>query len=279
MEQKDVVITYETLFELLRLEKNREDLQKLDENFFEDVLTYMHDKRSAFEAQESQSVLFEADDKEIARLEYENIKKILKELYERREKKILNTSLNKARTGAVLLNTANMLPCENLMLETLSSVLSEFRKNILFKLANGEMPLVEALPDTITSTLNGSMAGILSGAIALRDGVESEDEISPEATPIPDLDDEGTGGMHFGTTDASDDSVSVVEEPKELKTTPGLTENTSNVQKVRVLASIGEIVGPDLQIYGPYDEGVVIELPGELARVLVEKKQAEQVLN
>ena len=42
---------------------------------------------------------------------------------------------------------------------------------------------------------------------------------------------------------------------------------------------IGEIVGPDLKIYGPYDEGAVISLPVDLARVLVEKKQAEEVLS
>jgi len=278
MAEKDVVITYETLFELLRIEKNREDLQKLEETFFSDVLQYLKDKRADFETTaESQSTLFAADEKEKARLEYENIKKILKDLYDHREKKIVRTAVNKARTGALLLNASNMLPCERMLLDSLSAVMGEFRKNILFKLASGELPTVDSLPETITDTINGSLNGtdpVLStdtppGLVDNADTVDPADEIPPEATPIPDTDEDVAGGVHFRTS----------EEPKELKTSPSLTETSSNVQKVRVLAAIGEIVGPDLQIYGPYDEGAVIDLPGELASVLVEKKQAEQVIN
>ncbi|MBW2997604.1 hypothetical protein KY349_04655, partial [Candidatus Woesearchaeota archaeon] len=83
------------------------------------------------------------------------------------------------------------------------------------------------------------------------------------------LEEDETGGMHFRRA----------EESKELKTTPNLGDSSANDKKVRFLTPIGEIVGPDLKIYGPYDEGVVISLPNDLARVLVEKKQAEEVLN
>ncbi|MBN1544022.1 DNA replication complex GINS family protein [Candidatus Woesearchaeota archaeon] len=255
MAEKDVVITYETLFELLRIEKNREDLQKLSESFFDDVRAYLNDKKYSFDSQESQSLLFAADDKEKARLEIENIKKILKQLYDLREKKIINTSVNKARTGVTLINTANMLPSERLLFDSISMVLTEFRKNILFRLACGEVPNVDSLPDSVVSKLNCDLTS------------------SAAQEPIPasssDEDEEGTGGMHFRAA----------EEPKELKTTPNFSDLRADIKKVRFLAAIGEIVGPDLKIYGPYDEGTVITLPNELARVLVEKKQAEEVTN
>ena len=38
MDENRIVITYETIFELLRREKEREALQKLENTFLEDVL-------------------------------------------------------------------------------------------------------------------------------------------------------------------------------------------------------------------------------------------------
>ncbi|MBR9702583.1 hypothetical protein GOV10_00975, partial [Candidatus Woesearchaeota archaeon] len=79
------VISYETLFELLRKEQSREDLQVLPEEFYADVLAFMHEKHAA-----------EASDGSAghrAEIEFRNIKKVLKELYERRERKILLLAL------------------------------------------------------------------------------------------------------------------------------------------------------------------------------------------
>jgi DNA replication initiation complex subunit (GINS family) len=244
MPEKDVVITYETLFELLRIEKNREDLQKINDSFFNDVLAYLNEKRERFEAKQSQSVLFAADEKEKARLELENVKRILKELYDRREKKIVTLALNRARTGVVLINTSNMLPPERLLFDAACSVLSEFRSSILFKLASFERPSTASISESIISKINGSAAVVQEKTV----------ETLPEAP---------------------ESGFEPPSEPKELKITPSFNDNGSKIRKIRFLAPIGEIVGPDLQIYGPYEEGETIELPVELARVLVEKRQAE----
>ena len=82
-ENKEIVISYETLFELLRREKEREALQKLNDSFFEDVVNYINEKKKSLAENESSSSFGERDkiDQQIR-----NIKKILKELYERREK-------------------------------------------------------------------------------------------------------------------------------------------------------------------------------------------------
>jgi hypothetical protein len=87
------------------------------------------------------------------------------------------------------------------------------------------------------------------------------------AQPLPAADDDDSGGLSFRRAG----------EPKELKTSPGLSDSSAASRKVRFLAPIEEIVGPDLQIYGPYDEGAVISLPSELVRVLVEKRQVEEI--
>lgn len=250
MAEKDVVITYETLFELLRIEKNREDLQKLDEGFFDDVLDYLKKKRRSFENAQSQSTLFAADEKEKSRLEFENVKRILREIYDRREKKIINTALNKARTGVTLVNTANMLPSEQILFDSVSAVLSEFRQGVLFRLACGEIPLVDELPDKVIARLQSRELDVLPE-------MAKEPCDSPDKIPFP--------------------ASQGPEEPKELKRPRISNEKEDIIRQIRFLAPIGEIVGPDLKIYGPFDEGAVISLPEELARVLLEKKQAEEI--
>jgi hypothetical protein len=136
-------------------------------------------------------------------------------------------------------------------------VLSEFRKNILHKLACGELPEVGALPNSLMLKLSSNA----------EDSTDPVSHLSPGSTIDTADEEEDTGGMHFRAP----------EEPKDLKITPSSTEISANTKKVRFLAPIGEIVGPDLQIYGPYNQGAVIALPSELARVLVEKKQAEDM--
>ena len=46
-EQKEVVVTFETLYDALRREKSRDDLQNLPKSFFTDVLVYLREKQSA----------------------------------------------------------------------------------------------------------------------------------------------------------------------------------------------------------------------------------------
>jgi DNA replication initiation complex subunit (GINS family) len=267
--EKDVVITYETLFELRRIEKTREDLQKLNPTFFDDVLVYINDKKALFDSKQGQSRLFASDEKDKMRLEIENIRKILKELYDTRERKIVNSAINKARTGLMIINTANMLPCERLLFDSVGMVLSEFRKNILYKLASGEVPELAAIPSSILIKNTDEAAEPSSSPSP---SSSSSSELPPELTvPPPEDEEEGTGGLHFRQ------SGGFQNEPKDLKITPSSTDSGVNNKKIRFLAPIGEIVGPDLQIYGPYDAGTVTSLPDELARVLVEKRQAEEL--
>ena len=44
-EEQRVAITYETLFDILRMEKRREDLQELQKTFFQDAVHYLKQKK------------------------------------------------------------------------------------------------------------------------------------------------------------------------------------------------------------------------------------------
>ena len=54
----DVIITYETLYELLRKEKYRTELQKLDPEFFKHVVTYLNEKEAIIASQSQKQNIF-----------------------------------------------------------------------------------------------------------------------------------------------------------------------------------------------------------------------------
>ena len=53
METKEVNITYETLYELLKREKDMTDLQKLDSSFFNDFVDYLNEKKKMLDKEDT----------------------------------------------------------------------------------------------------------------------------------------------------------------------------------------------------------------------------------
>ena len=142
---QEVVITYETLFELLKRERERTDLQKLEPSFFSDTISYIHDKKKIIEAK-SDSV-FASDEKKKTERQLDNIYKILKELYERREKKIISLALDKSRTKTNLIDTTALLKEEKILFDALTGLLDNYRDAILYTVLNEKMPFMQPLID------------------------------------------------------------------------------------------------------------------------------------
>lgn len=142
---QEIVITYETLFELLNRERERSDLQKMEPTFFSDTISYIKDKRKILEAK-SDSVFAVEEIKKTER-QLENIHKILKELYERREKKIITMALDKSRTGSGMIDTTALLKEEKVFFDALASILDTYRNEILHTLLNEKLPFMQALED------------------------------------------------------------------------------------------------------------------------------------
>ncbi len=129
--QKEIAITYETLYELLRREKSREELQTLDNGFLIDVLAYLREKQRILDEAEKKQDMFSLDEREKTQLQLVNIRKIVRELYERREKKIVEMALNKSRTKSNLIDTATLHVHERYLFDSIVSVLDNFRASIL----------------------------------------------------------------------------------------------------------------------------------------------------
>ena len=140
---QEVVITYETLFELLQREKERLELQKLEPTFFSDTIDYIKDKKKAIETNSDSP--FAKEEKKKTERQLENIYKILKNLYERREKKIINISLDKSRTKSDLIDTTGLLKEESVFFDALTALLDTYRDTILYSTLNEKMPFMQSL--------------------------------------------------------------------------------------------------------------------------------------
>lgn len=137
----DVIITYETLYEILRREKYRAELQKLDENFYRDVVKYVAEKRAILESQTKKESIFASTEVERTQVQIKNVLKILKELYEKRENKIVQFALFGSRSQNMQ-DTATMLPEEYELYKKIKGILDEFRENVLVSLLQNRLPSV-----------------------------------------------------------------------------------------------------------------------------------------
>ncbi|MBI2664313.1 hypothetical protein HYX10_03150 [Candidatus Woesearchaeota archaeon] len=194
-----ITVTYDAIFEILMREKSREDLQKLSPEILKDLVNYIAEKRKSIDTTATDT--FSLEEKERAAKQLQNIKRMLTELYERREKKILNMGLIRSRTGADIIDTSALLAEEKMLFDAVVAQLDYYRSNILYRLLNAQ------------------------------------------PTP-PD------------------------EKPAELP---------KDAKLVRFLADVPKFVGKELEVYGPFVQEDMANLPAEIADVLVAKKRAEEV--
>ncbi len=141
MEAKEINITYETLFEILKREKDTTDLQKLEPNFFSEFVNYLNEKKKLLEKDEA---LFSYEEKKKVDKQIDNAKRIIKEIYERREKKIINIALIKSRTKSNIMDTSSFLENEKKILDDVVKVLDGFRTSIIDNIITGNNPTMKA---------------------------------------------------------------------------------------------------------------------------------------
>ncbi|MBN1386253.1 hypothetical protein JW968_04760 [Candidatus Woesearchaeota archaeon] len=272
--QKDIVITYETLFDLLRREKSRVELQKLDREFFKDVVDYLKDKEKMM-ADDVQEDLFSFGEKEKAQKQLFNIRRILRELYDRREKKVLSMAADKAKTGSKLIDTGSLLPQERQLFDSVVNTLLLFRTEIIQKLIE-----VREVKESIHETEN-----YFDQKERLRDEKKLS-EIFREITPAPEKDDEDTLGDYI--PDSGSSSGAVRDPVAGRMPTAGSgaqPEGMSGEPKedafitLRFLQHVPKFVGLELEEYGPFSPDDMANIPEILANVLIEKRRAELVSN
>ncbi len=139
-ESKDeVTITYETLFELLRREKERSELQKLDPSFFRNVLRYLKDKQAIMSKKEED--LASVEEKKKTEEQIGNVKKILRDLYGKREKKIVGMAIDKSKNKSVIVDNSVFLKEEKELFDSFVKLLDSGRDNVLLNVIDLKEPV------------------------------------------------------------------------------------------------------------------------------------------
>ncbi|MDP3640232.1 MAG: hypothetical protein Q8R53_03455 [Nanoarchaeota archaeon] len=263
-----IKITLETLYDCLRNEKKKEDLQKVKDSFFVDVVAYLKEKKALFDSRKEQEELFATGEREKLAYELRSIQRILKELYDKREKKVIAIALNKSRTNSDLIDLSSMLPEEKQFYQELTDTLNKYRRGILFRLWRAEAPDIAG--DT----------ALLSLPLLRREVGASEIQTPlADVTPFAAASEESNAGE--GTTAKTITGETRVPELATAATTekekPLLQTVPEEPQMVpiRFLQPIPSFVWKDLKVYGPFDAGEETRLFPEVVDLLVRKGRAE----
>jgi len=239
----EVKITYETLFDLLRREKTREELQELDKTFYSDVVAYMQAKQSLIDNKGSQAELFGASESEKIKLQIQNIKKIVKELYDRRVSKIMKLGMNRSKAGGGISNTVAMLPEEKTFFDETLLLLNKNREDIL-----NQILFFEKLESRVSLKKDFVEAKKEFSKVKSASEEETNEEID---------EDEGTSEEKDSKEQESDDDYDIK-------------------VSVRFKDKVPKFVGKKLETYGPFEEGDEAELPRIIAKILINKDKAEE---
>ncbi|MFH1072757.1 MAG: hypothetical protein V1743_04985 [Nanoarchaeota archaeon] len=256
----EIKITYETLFDILRREKSREELQKLEPDFFSEVLTYLKEKTAILEQEPGQMELFAAKERDKTRIQMQNIRKILKELFEKRENKIIKICLDKVRTGSELLGTGAMLDEEKQFFAELEHLLSLNRKSILDNLISVRMPEYPGKP-TIAPAKPSNRP-------------EASKKAPEEHGKIGAHEDERQAVLAQEDHEEKSMTPEVSEQPN---TDAPASEEIVTRKMIRFIHPVPRFVGKELEVYGPFDEDEVTNLPEYIADLLVKKGRAEEI--
>jgi DNA replication initiation complex subunit (GINS family) len=155
---EESIITYERLYDLLRKEKYSQELQKSDKDFFKNIIKYLEEKTAIIEAQKSKDSIFST---EVEKTEKQlvNVKKIVKELYEKRENKIMQLALFSSRIKERDVSPA-LLPEEQKLFLEMVDVLNKFRGSILERVVEKRIPAIkEEKPKDIKREMNETEKG------------------------------------------------------------------------------------------------------------------------
>jgi DNA replication initiation complex subunit (GINS family) len=172
---QDINISYDLLFDILRYEKSREELQHLDKNFFKNVVEYLQTKDGILI-----NVHTPTSERELTRIQLNNVRKLLSELYERRERKIISLALYKLKTGSEVINRDILQDEEKMLFDSVFLVFNKYRQSILDNIINNKLPFAQAMVFDDNITQNDSKKQPI---------VEQEDENSVKSIrfikPVP----------------------------------------------------------------------------------------------
>ena len=127
-------ITFEYLYDVLRKEKYSKEIQRLDENFMANLKKYIYEKTQLLKSNSEKVSIFTASETLKTRKHVENVQKLVKELFERRESKILYLAFVASKNSGKHQLTTSLLKEEEIMFNEIITKLNEFREQTTSRL-------------------------------------------------------------------------------------------------------------------------------------------------
>ena len=237
----DIHITYETLFDLLRKERSLDDLQELDPWFWKYVVDYLNE-REAFLETTSQL------QQEKTRIELFNIKRIVKEIYERRERKIVQLAMNVTKTSDHgFVDTRSMLSEEKKLFDETISLLLTYKRGVLDQVCSNNVPIIT--PEVYEKKEDEKPSPKIENTVT-----------EEPKTSVP--------GEQFIKSNPEDDAQEIKKD--------GEQGDESILVKFRM--SVPKFLGKNKEVFGPYEAGTVTSLPQNIATILLKKEKVEKVM-
>lgn len=142
-EENNINITFEILYELLRLEKSRPELQELPKDFNNNIQSYLKNKNEILNDLNKEANVFASNEKDRIQREFLSAKKIIEKVYELRENKIIELALNKSRMPQTLIDMKAFSIYEKNMLKELITLFDKHRNGVLYNILSLKEPKVE----------------------------------------------------------------------------------------------------------------------------------------
>jgi DNA replication initiation complex subunit (GINS family) len=272
----DINITYETLYEILRNEKNREDIQELSPTYYEDVITYLKKNKEMLD--EAIRGDYSEDEKEELSRQVKNIRMMIKEIYERREKKIINLALNKSRTRSDSMEADTILVQEKEIYTRFVEIMDCFRSNILSRTLKCLVPI----SNDKTCSVDFSDEEENQGIIVPKENHSKKDNNPPEIknSTIPNP---KAGLSKEEKTDVTESAASrqadqhYKDPAKDEQDIESWQNKKEGSKKLRFKEIVPKFLGKELEVYGPFEEDDIATLPEEFANILIRKGKAEEI--
>jgi DNA replication initiation complex subunit (GINS family) len=135
------ILTFESIYDLVRKEKTSEEIQKLNPDIYLQLIKYLKTKSEIYRNAKASS----SSEEEKIKTQLISARKLIKEFYERRERKILQLAINKSRIKAV--DESALLDEEKQILHEITNCLDKYRAGILLNLVNARMPFEHKAPE------------------------------------------------------------------------------------------------------------------------------------
>lgn len=265
-ESKEVRITYETLFEMFRTEKNRPELQKIPDTFFKDLVEYLLEKKRILEESETKTGLFVAEEKERTEKQIANIKKLLIGLYEKREKKIINLAIDKSRMKSDLIDTSSLLAEETGLFEQLIGILDNQRNGVLLNILEAKVPFTEeSKPEVEETSEQKTEEPSAEERKELEEQEIKKEELAEKPIEIETKKEEIESEL-------KEPAEQEIKEPEKQEIKP-----KPDTRLIRFVYAVPKFIGKELETYGPFEEEDIATLPAEIADVLIAKGRVEEI--